>query len=220
MYVYMWKYNVLECLLVALQLLSGWSWEVSWGSFGGVLGGLGGVLGRLGGVLGGSWGVLGAKACWHTPGAPPKGRPSWPKLTQVGPKLRSCWAQVGPSWAQDAYKTQINMHAKMRTMLMLIFHRFLVDFWSILEGFWRSCWPPRCIRKWCQIWMNFWSFFYWFSSHVDLPESLNFANSPRRIGFFTFLLDARFSTICIDFRCYVRSQNLPKICQKSIKNDV
>eukprot|EP00973_Karenia_brevis_P049252 6831723-Karenia_brevis.AAC.1 len=24
------------------------------------------------------------------------------KLAQVGTKLRSCWAQVSPSWAQDA----------------------------------------------------------------------------------------------------------------------
>ena len=46
---------------------------------------------------------------------------------------------------------------------------------------------------------------------------MNFANSPRRIGFFTFLLDARSSVIYIDFRRYVRSQNLPKMCQKSIK---
>ena len=210
-------------------------WSASWWLFSYFLGGLGrclgGLLGVSWGVLGGSWGVLGGSwgglgGSWvprpadSPPDAPPKGRPSWPKLTQVGPKLRSCWAQVGPSWAQDAYKTQINMHAKIRTMLMLIFYRFLVDFSWILEGFWGSCWPPRCIRKWYQICMNFRSFFYWFSSHVDLPESLNFANSPRRIGFFTFLLDARFSTICIGFRCYVRSQNLSKIYRKSIENDV
>ena len=40
---------------MALQLLSGWSWEVSWGSFGGVWGGLGGVLGRLGARRGRYW---------------------------------------------------------------------------------------------------------------------------------------------------------------------
>ena len=137
-------------------------WSASWWLFSYFLGGLGrclgGLLGVSWGVLGGSWGVLGGSwgglgGSWVprpaglTPATPPKGRPRRPKLTQVGPKLRSCWAQVGPSWAQDAYKTQINMHAKIRTMLMLIFHRFLVDFSSILKGFWRSCWPPRCIRK-------------------------------------------------------------------------
>ena len=73
----------------------GWSGKVSWGSFGGVLGGLGGVLGRLGGVLGGSWGVLGAKACRGTPGWTPQREA---KLTQVDPSWTQVAVMLGPSW--------------------------------------------------------------------------------------------------------------------------
>ena len=79
----------------------------------------------------GSWAPRGSK---RAPRAlqDPKGTPRGHRLGE------GFWEGFGAMLAPRATKKPFKMHSKFSSFLMSIFHRFFIDFSSILDGFWEG----------------------------------------------------------------------------------
>ena len=159
----------------------------SWGQFAAKLGQAGAKLRPSWGQVGPSWGHVGAKL--GQVGSKNRlleglGAQEPPRATQdrfkpenrskKPPPGRHVGRLFGPCWPPRATKRPFKKHAKFWSMLMSIFHRFGIDFGSVLGGFWQPCWPPRCTITWAPILNDFLIVFLLIFAWCWPPRTLSF----------------------------------------------
>ena len=123
-----------------------------------------------------------------------------------------------------ATKRPFKKHTKFWSISISIFHRFCIDFGSVLGRFWEPCWPPRCTINWAPILNYFFIDFLSIFTRNWPPQNLSFdKQSTRNPCFWYFVRDRIFFKF---YRFWVPTwspkptQKLPQINKKSIKNHV
>ena len=175
-------------------------------SRGSLVEGLGAMLGSkiglgspLEGVLGPSWA--------QEPIKTPKGE----EMGLQGPP----WDP--PTWSQNPSKINIKSTKKM----IIFWSDFLIDFWSILGGFWVPTWgqhPPKIYKKSIKKNDRFLHHFFIYFLPMFEGSNLQFLMTlSAKTLIFEILVNMDFDRFFINFYGHLGPQNRSKINKKSLK---